>query len=181
MGPQGGDFCADLLDEPGGVTSYLIQDEEWQVRVMGDEVDIGGDDFFDLFVEGGCLVQEADRNPFYKLPEVVQHDDVEQFFLAPEIVVEEGQVDAGLFGNVAGTGGGEAFFGEEFFGGLHDLFFRGYICGDRSGGLFFCWGTFFTCCFCHWFLLCFGNKDTLDFDLNKFFNQMIKNERLIIP
>src|SRR5262245_22878247 len=125
MGPQGGDLRVDLLGDPGGVAFQFVQDEQGQVRMLGQEVDVSGDDLCDLFVDGGCFVQQVDGDAFYELPEVVHHDDVEQFFLTTEVVVKEGQVDAGFFGDVAGAGGGEAILGKELFGCLHDFFLRG--------------------------------------------------------
>ena len=130
MGTYGGYFFIDLLSDLGRVTSYLIDDEDREVGVIIQEIDIGRDDALDLFLDGGSVVQELKRNAPDELTEVFGHDDVEELLLAAEVVIEEGQVDAGLFCDVAGAGGGKAILGEELFGRLHDLFFRGEVwCG----------------------------------------------------
>lgn len=134
MCPQRGYFFIDLLGDLGCIPSYLVDDEYREVGIIIKEVDIGCDDALDLLLHGGGAVQEVYGDAFDELTEVVDHDDVEQFLLAPEIVVKEGEVDACLFGDVAGAGGCEAVLGKELFGGLHDLFFRGETV--RGGGVF---------------------------------------------
>ena len=131
VGPYRGYFIVELSGDAGGVVPDLVEDEHGQVGVGAEKVDVGPDELPELFFHGDALVGEIDGDAFYELPEVVHHDDVEQFFLAAEIVVEQGQVDAGFFGDVAGADGGEAFLGEKLFGGLHDLLFRGYAGIDR--------------------------------------------------
>ena len=149
MRPQRGYFFIDLLGDPGCIASYLVDDEYWEVGMIVKEVDIGRDDALDLFFHGAGILEEVDGDAFDELAEVIDHDDVEQLLLAAEIVVEEGEVDACLFGDVAGAGGGEAFLGKEFFGGLHDLFLGGEVAwgggvlpGSFAGGAgFFGRGT----------------------------------------
>jgi len=163
----------DLLSDPGRVASYLIDDEYREVGIIIQEVDIGRDDALDLFLDGGGVIKELKRNAPDELAEVFGHDDVEEFLLAAEVVIEEGQVDAGLFCDVAGAGGGIAILGEELFSRLHDLFFCGEV--RRCGRLFSCGTAFFrrgalagsralfgccrtgsagwSVCFCHWFVV----------------------------
>ena len=133
MRPKGTYFFIDLLGDLGRIASYLIDDKYRKVGMIIKKVDIGGDDALDLFLHSAGIVEEMDGNASDELAEVVDHDDVEQFLLTPEIVVEEGEVDACLFGDVAGAGGCEAILGKEFFGRLHDLFFGGEIIG--GGGI----------------------------------------------
>jgi len=125
MCPQRGYFFMDLLGDLGRIASYLVDDEYREVGIVIKEVDISCDDALDLLLYGGGPVHEMDRDAFDELAEVADHDDVEQFFLTSEIVVKEGEVDARLFGDVAGAGGCEAILGKELLGCLHDLFFCG--------------------------------------------------------
>lgn len=92
---------------------------------MSKEIDIHGYDLRYFLIESGVLFQEIKRNALDELPEVLHHYNVEEFLFAPEIIVQKGQVDACFVGDVAGTGGGEAFLGKEFSGGFFDLFFGG--------------------------------------------------------
>jgi len=130
MRPQRGYLFIDLLGDLGRIASYLVDDEYREVGIIIKEVYIGRDDALDLLFHGGGAVQEMDRDAFDELAEVVDHDDVEQFLFTPEIVVEQGEVDACRVGYVAGAGGGEAILGKELFGGLHDLF----LCGKTVPG-----------------------------------------------
>ena len=58
---------------------------------------------------------------------VFLHDDLEEFLFAAEVIVQQGQVDAGLFGDLPRFGSGETFFGKELAAGGFDFFFGGLI------------------------------------------------------
>ena len=112
VGPHGADFFVDLCGYPGGIAFYFVEHKEWQVRIFGEEVDIGDDYFFEFLVYAGFLIVNVDGYTLYELPEVLQHDDIIEFFLAAEVIVQQGEIDAGFFGDVSGSGSGEAFLGE---------------------------------------------------------------------
>lgn len=56
---------------------------------------------------------------------------IEESFLGLEMVVDGGEIDAGMGGDHAEGGGVKAVIGEEEFGGIEDAVFGG---GERGGG-----------------------------------------------
>ena len=83
---------------------------------------------------GRSGINNIDGDPLDELLEVLHHNEVKELLLAAEVVVEEGQVDAGFLGDVAGAGGGKSFLGKETPGRFLDAFLRG---GLFCGGCFF--------------------------------------------
>ena len=178
LGTGVADLVVDANSELAGVVAQLIEYKHGQVGVLGKEVDVHGSYLTQPLFKGDVLCEEVEGDTFDELAEVLHHDDVEQLLFASEIIVEQGKIDAGFVCDIAGTGSGEAFLGKEFAGGLFDLFFGGGLlagivgCGPGFSGCFGLFGCI-ACCPGHCSRID-GTKIERSFDLNKYFNQMIK-------
>src|SRR4051812_42018845 len=108
-------FLVELVCEPRWIPSQFVQDKKGKVGIADEKIYVSGGYQANLFREKSTVIGEIHGYASDEFSEIVEHDNVEQFLFAAIVVIEQGQVDTGFFGDVAGADGGEAFPGEQLF------------------------------------------------------------------
>ena len=147
-----------LLKKLGCVASEFAHQKQRDFRLHQQQIDVFIGQLLQFFLNGSGLVVVDGDHGFEKIDGRFHHDHVEELFLAAKVVVQQGQVDAGFFGDVACACGGKSFFVKDGPRRLFDLRLGGRI------GLY---------------LLPFGGrlhgaKENKVLELNKCINHLIK-------